>query len=154
MVTVTCPIVALAGLAEMVLFYDFLICWAGLVVIGVVLLLAWGYRSWKIAAVALIFSVILGVLIRPWHALEPVGYQEDGDVVFWARLYLITSAVWLTEFALSVGTVVFIPFRDTIKNWWRIPPIQLNSGAYGGNSHKQHKGNRRSTMQVVGSEGN
>jgi hypothetical protein len=79
-------------------------CWAGLIVIAAVVVAAFALRSWKTAALAVIFVLLYGVLLKPWRFLAPTEMDASGDP--WSLRLQCLGIGWAIITLSALGSLV------------------------------------------------
>jgi hypothetical protein len=101
------PLFAMANLTEAESKFLIPAGWGGLWIVGVLLFFAWLRQSWRLALVAGVITMGVGVVLRPWHALVPTPWhwQQDPEYVQWLVGFRIVSMAWVVALLISVRLV-------------------------------------------------
>jgi membrane associated rhomboid family serine protease len=77
------------------------ICWVGLTIIGAIVVAAFAFRSWKVAAVALVLVLLYSMLLKPWRFIAPIEAEAGADP--WAVSLRRLGVGWAVA---VIGTLV------------------------------------------------
>ena len=85
-------------------------------VIGAIVVAAFAFRSWKVAAVALVLVLLYSMLLEPWRFIVPIEAEAGADP--WAVSLRRLGVGWVvtvigTLVSLALGLVYRPPKHDT-----------------------------------------
>lgn len=103
------PIFAMAGLAEAAFAYGLLLCWGGLIIIAILLLVSWLKPSWKAAAAAIALALALGYFLGPLPSLlapkESHEILADSDYAYWLGRYRQMGWLFIGTIPIAVAGI-------------------------------------------------
>jgi hypothetical protein len=103
------PLFALAGLAEMAIAEALALLFLGLLLIGVIAIIGFFFKSRRASVIALVLACLLTMMSRPWQAFLPV-HSDDPDVHAFRGGFQSIALLWII---VSLATVA-----STIRAFW------------------------------------
>src|SRR2546421_2636818 len=87
--------------------FKLLICFGTLIFIFRTLWLAFTRRSARRAIIALLVSLVFGLVFTPWTTFRAFD-TGNPDVLFWQPVYRIMAYSWFGAFGLSLLAMLFV----------------------------------------------